>query len=139
MTRGGKRLPIPRSQARTYLDKARQFSLNARDALDGARFDAALLDAVHAGISAGDAITVALGGERSTDPDHLRLADLIEEHAGGGEDARAHAKQLRLLVNKKNLVEYEARRATHADAREGVERADRLVAWAGHVVDEAKT
>lgn len=139
MTRGGKRVPIPRAQARTYLDKARQFALNARDALDGARFDAALLDAVHAGISAGDAVTVVLGGERSTDPDHMRLADLIEEHAGTGEDSRAHAKPLRLLVNKKNLVEYEARRATQADAREGVERADRLVSWAGRVVDKART
>ena len=138
MSRAGKRVSLPASLGRTYLAKAEQFRANARAALGAGLPDAALLDAVHAGISAADAVTVALGGVRSTDPDHARLADLVEETAGTGEETRLHAKQLRLLIGKKNLVEYEARRVQSAEASDGVERADRLVAWATTIVERAK-
>jgi len=132
-----KRASIPRARARIYLAKAVQFSRNANSALEADLADAALLAAVHAAISAADAIAVALGEERSTDADHMRAADLLEEKAGSEHEASGHVRQLRLLVGKKNLVEYEARHATPAEAREGVERAARLVAWAQRIVDRA--
>jgi hypothetical protein len=66
----GKTAQVSRGEARLYLDKAIQFIEQARSGLDADRNDAALLDAIHAGISATDAATVALAGVRSTDPDH---------------------------------------------------------------------
>ncbi len=88
---------------------------------------------MHSGISACDAVTIAVAEVRSADDDHLRAADLLEE-VGKSNQANAHAKQFRLLVSKKNSVEYQARRATAREARDGVERAARLVTWARSIV-----
>jgi hypothetical protein len=130
VAKGGKRVHVPRSDAAKYLAKAHEFITNAQVALDAARADAALLDAVHAGMAACDTVTVTVAEVRSSDSEHLRAADLLEELGRASDDADAHARQLRLLVSKKNLVEYEARRITLREARDGVERATRLVAWA---------
>jgi HEPN domain-containing protein len=121
-----------------YLDKAVQFIEQARAGLDADRNDAALLDAIHAAISGTDAVTIALAGLRSTDPDHQRAADLLEEVAGSAKENRERARQLRALLARKNTVEYESRKARVKDARDGVERAGRIVDWAKDVLAKAR-
>ena len=138
MPRRARTVPVARSEARKYLGKAEQFLIEAQAALDGERHDAALLNAIHAAISAADAVSVALGGRRSTDPDHQRAVTLLEEIAGGSEGIGARVRQLRVLLARKNAVEYESRRATMKDAGDSVERADRIVGWARRTVVEAR-
>src|SRR5712664_2263266 len=121
----GKTTQARRGEAKLYLDKAVQFIEQARAGLDAGRNDAALLDAIHAAISATDAATVALAGVRSTDPDHRRAADLLEEVAGSAPEGRERARQLRALLTRKNTVEYESRKASVRDARDGVEKSGR--------------
>jgi HEPN domain-containing protein len=133
-----KRVEIPRANANIYLGMAQQFVHAARRELDAGHADASLLAAVHAAISAADAITVASAGERSTDSDHMRLVDRLQEHLGSSAEVRARARQLGALLGKKNLVEYEARRATLDEARDGLARALRLVEWSGEVVKSAR-
>lgn len=127
-----------RSQAALYLGKAQEFGSEARAALESGRYDAAMLSAVHAAISGGDAVAVAFAGVRSADPDHQRAVDLLSDVARGSTDIAARAKQLRALLQKKNLVEYESRRATAKEAADAVERAERLVRWATTTVTRAK-
>lgn len=91
-----------------------------------------------AAVSAADAATVALAGERSADADHLRAADLLEHVARAADDARTKAGQLRALIKKRNVVEYEARRATAKEARDAVERADRIIEWVRTIVQAAR-
>lgn len=134
----GKTAQVRRGEARLYLDKAIQFIEQARAGLDADRYDAALLDAIHAAISGTDATTIALAGVRSTDPDHQRAADLLEEVAASAPDARQRARQLRALLARKNTVEYESRKASVKDARDGVERAGRIVEWASEVLHQAR-
>jgi HEPN domain-containing protein len=134
----GKTLQVRRGEARLYLDKAIQFIDQARSGLDAGRNDAALLNAIHAAISGTDATTIALAGVRSTDPDHQRAADLLEEVAGSAPDGRERARQLRTLLARKNAVEYESRKASARDARDGVERAGRIVDWAKEVLAKAR-
>lgn len=134
----GKTAQVSRGEARLYLDKAIQFIEQARSGLDADRNDAALLDAIHAGISATDAATVALAGVRSTDPDHQRAADLLEEIAASAQEGRERVRQLRALLARKNTVEYESRKATGKDAHDGVARAGRIVDWAKEVIDKAR-
>jgi len=134
----GKTSQLRRSDARLYLDKAVQFIEQARSGLDADRNDAALLDAIHAGISGTDAATIALAGVRSTDPDHQRAADLLEEVAASTPEGRERARQLRALLARKNTVEYESRKASAKDARDGVERADRIVDWAKSLLMKAR-
>ena len=134
----GKTAQVRRGEARLYLEKAVQFIEQARSGLDADRNDAALLDAIHAAISATDAATIALAGIRSTDPDHQRAGDLLDEVAAADPEGRQRARQLRALLARKNAVEYESRKASAKDARDGVERADRIVDWAKDVLAKAR-
>ncbi|MFA5891064.1 MAG: hypothetical protein WDA27_08970 [Actinomycetota bacterium] len=138
MPRGRKITAVARSEAHLYLGKAEQFLDEGHAAVAAARNDAAMLSAVHAAISASDAATVALSGLRSADSDHVRAADLLEEVAADSEAVRVRARQLRTLLAKKNVVEYESRRASAKEAAESVIRASKLVDWAREVVARAK-
>jgi HEPN domain-containing protein len=138
MTRGPKTAEVSRSESTLYLRKAGQFAGAAQDALLASRHDAALLNAVHAAISSGDAITAALAGRRSADPDHQRAVDLLEQVVGRGTEQQAHLQQIRMLIAKKNEAEYESRGATPREADEAVKRANRVLAWAKRLVADAK-
>ncbi len=131
-------METPRAEARLYLAKAKQFSTEATAAVKGARSDAAMLNAVHAAISATDAVCVALAGRRSADPDHQRAADLLQEIGGKSKDVTNSVKQVRMLLAKKNVVEYESRQASSREATEAVKRASRFVDWASQTVENAR-
>jgi len=133
----GKRVGVDRRQAGAFLAKATEFLEAANASALAGRRDAAMLDAIHASISAADAVACALAGVRSTDPDHSRAAELLEEIGPKGEVA-SHARQLRQLLAKKNAVEYEARPARAAEVNDSLKRAERFVKWARGVVAAAK-
>ena len=120
------------------LAKAREFLTTAQAACKQDHHDASLLNAVHAAIAASDAVCVALLGRRSSDPDHQRAADLLEDVEELEPGARIRARQLRTLIAKKSFVAYEARRATAAEARDGLERATRFVEWTDAALLRAK-
>jgi hypothetical protein len=105
--------------------------------MKGSRNDAAMLNAVHAAIIATDAVCVALAGRRSADPDHQRAADLLQEIGGKSVDVTNSVKQVRMLLAKKNVVEYESRQASAKEASEAVNRAYRFVEWASQTVEDA--
>ncbi len=138
MTGGGKTVAVAKAEAKLYLGKAEEFLAEATVALAGDRRDAAMLNAIHAAISATDAVTAALAGRRSADPDHQRTVDLLQQVAAGSDEVGTRVRQLRTLLAKKNAVEYESRKATPREARDSVERADRVVGWAREVVQRAK-
>lgn len=123
---------VPRREARHYLAKAEEFLAGAKDALSNNQYDTAVLAAVHSGISAVDAVCVQFGGKRSADPNHARAADLLVEL--GGSAPSASAAQFRMLLAKKNAVEYEARRSNAREAEEAVKRADRLITWTNRML-----
>jgi HEPN domain-containing protein len=138
MPKRSKTVDVPRREAQRYVEKAVEFVEQARDASSSSRHDAAVLNAIHAAISAADAVTVALSGRRSSDPDHQRVADLLEDVAANSSEIRSRTRQLRTLLAKKNVVEYESRRATAREAADAVTRAERLVAWSEDLVRRAK-
>jgi hypothetical protein len=127
-----------RAEAAHHVAKASQFLEVARLAVDDQLYDAGMLNAIHAGISAADAVTVALAGERSADPDHLRAVTLLEQVAGTSDPVRMRARQLRMLIEMKNAVEYESRRASAVEASQAAERAERIVTWARDAVENGR-
>jgi HEPN domain-containing protein len=133
-----KTVEAPRSEAPLYIAKAVQFVEEASAAIESSRNDAAMLNAVHAAITAADAICVAIAGRRSADPDHQRAADLLQEIGGGSQGISGHVRQLRMLLAKKNVVEYESRQAKAKEASEAVQRAERFVDWAKQIVEAAR-
>lgn len=129
---------VAKIKARSYLGKAHEFLETSAAARDEEQHDAALLLAIHAGLSACDAVTVGLAGVRSIAPDHLRAADLLEAVARESDDVRQRAAQLRGLLKLKNLVEYEGRRVSGREAETGTKRAERLVDWAAALLEKAR-
>jgi hypothetical protein len=122
------------AQARNYADKADQHLGLARQALAGERWDSAVLLSVHAAINAADAACVKQAGVRSTGESHVEAVRLLTQLFPGDAAARKAGNQLSALVDKKNTVEYEARRSTVAEAQTAMERAERVVRWAQEVI-----
>ena len=124
-------------EAHKYLAKAEQFCASAGTELVAGHYDSGVLLAVHAGISAADAFCVGLGRRRSSDPDHMRAADLVESVGSNTQPARERASTLRALINVKNRVEYESKRAGRDDADNAIKRCARLVSWAKEEISRA--
>jgi hypothetical protein len=97
------------------------------------RWNAAGRTAVHAGICAGDAALIASAGIRSTSPDHGVLVKLLDDQVP--EFTGGQRRQLGGLLKMKNVVAYEQRPLTEAEARQLVDHARRLTAWAIGVVE----
>lgn len=132
----GKVVEVSRRTATLHFQKGSEFLQQAKAALASEAYDAALLNAIHAVITAADAVCVAYAGRRSADPDHQRAGDLLVEVIGT--PARSQVGQLRALVTKKNQVEYESRRTSAKEGREGVKKAARFVEWAEEMVRKTK-
>ena len=121
--------PVSRTAAVNYLGKAQQFSRAMLDSLEKGDWDAAGLNAVHCAISANDAVLVLSRGIRSASARHDDSVTLLESmvEAPGVKTA---VSQLKRLVAKKNMIEYEERMFRETEARDAVKNASRFLAWA---------
>jgi hypothetical protein len=122
---------VTAAQARTYLGKAEEFLAAARESLDAGYSMAATSLAVHAGISASDAICGARTGQRPAGGEHGQAVSLLNRAGREGTDA---ARILTRLMPLKNRAEYDPDDVPKAMARRAVEQADRIVGIARHVV-----
>jgi hypothetical protein len=120
--------PATRADSKTYIGKAREFLAEMEVGFAAGRWDAAGLAAIHAGISAADAVLAYEAGVRSAGRDHQSSVDLLIEVVGP--PAARPSKHLKRLVDKKNLVEYEQRRLIESESRDLVVHARRFVDWA---------
>jgi HEPN domain len=120
---------VSRSAAANYLAKAQQFSRAMVDSLEKGDWDAAGLGAVHCAISANDAVLVMAKGVRSVSSRHEDSVAVLESlvTAPGVKNATS---QLKRLVAKKNVIEYEERLFRESEAREAVKNASRFLKWA---------
>ncbi len=111
--------------AGNYLKKAREFEASMETALEERHWNAAALSAVHAAISAGDALLAAFVGIRPAEQDHRQIVTLLADHLGrDGEQAARHVQR---VIGLKNLVEYEERLVKEADAAQMAEHVRRLL------------
>ena len=118
--------PAGMTDARSYLDKAQEFLRAAQHSLELSNRTAAVGNAVHAGIAAGDALSAARTrtvwrGEHAQAAGHLEAA---------GDEGRQAARQLRRLLPMKTRAEYDPAPMRPADARTAVQAAERMVALA---------
>ena len=115
------------NHARSYLQKAQEYLDSARDNLDLERATPAAGDAIHAGISAKDAIVTALTGATSKVKDHAKAAKELRQGLGAHSDTATAEKALRELISMKGDVEYGTTLITLAKAKPLVRRAEFLV------------
>jgi hypothetical protein len=116
---------VSRAQVRGYAAKAEEYLEAAEASLADGRHIAATSLAVHAGISAGDAICGARTGRRSADQDHARSVALLGE---AGPDGKAAARQLGRLLPLKTRAEYEPDEVPKSVATKAVRAATQIAA-----------
>lgn len=119
---------VDAAKRRVYLQRADELMDSVTDAEARSHALAAGVAAVQAAIAVADAVTVARLGLRSIGPDHEAAVGLLGRCRAKG--AEEHAKQLKRVLAVKNLLEYDDRLPTEHEARDVVERAKRLYAWA---------
>ena len=129
MSKKHRTVAVTREQARTNLDKAVEFLTSAKEAMKNGQVNSAGLLAIHASISAADAILGYQAGYRSSSLDHRVAAGLIKDIGSGKEGWNKQGNRLNRILGKKNLVEYEARDITRTEALYLVEQTERFVDW----------
>lgn len=127
MTKKRKTKVVAKSEYRNFLAKAREFGSMMELAIAEGKWNAAGLQAVHAVISASDAVIVYYGGVRSSELDHREVVGLLHDIIG--ESAAVAGRHVSRVIAKKNLVEYEGRSIPQKDAREMAEHAQRFFEW----------
>ncbi|MEK7849354.1 MAG: hypothetical protein AAB213_00825 [Candidatus Omnitrophota bacterium] len=121
-----------RVRAADYLKKASDNYEQMLVAFNALNWNAAATLAVQCAISSADAICVHEKGMRSISQDHLDVCDLV---AGLPlEGAQEKSRQLRKIIARKNLVQYECRSVHKADAGEMVKATTRVYQWAREIV-----
>jgi hypothetical protein len=83
----GRTRRVTQQQVRSYLGKAEEFLAAARGSLTAGHTPAAMSLAVHAAISAGDAICGGRTGTRAAGTDHAQAAVLLGRPGREGTDA----------------------------------------------------
>ena len=124
----------PRGDARAALAKCHEFTVTAQGALGAGNWNAAGLNAIHAGIAAADAALIASAGLRSASQDHGAVITLLDQQVP--EFAATQRRQLGGLLKMKNQVAYEQRLLTEVEARQLVDQAARLARWVTGVVTD---
>lgn len=119
---------------KNYLIKAEQFNETARDAFQKGNWNAVGLNAVHAAISANDAITVYFKKLRSVSDKHSDAVNLLLEVLPKNKEAKNFSKHLMWLINRKNLIEYESRLFYRKEAAEALKHAERFLNWASRML-----
>jgi hypothetical protein len=122
------------NHARAFLGKAEEYLASAEDNLVAERHTAAAGDAIHAGISAKDAIVTALTGASRNAKDHAAAAKELRTALGTRADAPAAEKALRELISAKGDVEYGTALVPATKAEPLVRRAQFLVELAVRIV-----
>lgn len=122
------------NHAKAFLRKAEEYLASAEDNLVAERPTAAAGDAIHAGISAKDAIVTALTGATRKAKDHATSAKELKTALGKRAESPAAEKALRELISAKSDVEYGTALLTDNKAEPLVRRAQFLVEIATRIV-----
>lgn len=128
MTKTIKTASVHKSDYSNYLKKAAEFHDAMQDSLSKGKWNAVGLNAIHAGISAADALLVFSHGIRSTSPKHDDIIKLITSLISH-KDVEPHVSHLRNLIYMKNIVEYEVRLISRDEALALSKHATRFLEW----------
>jgi len=118
-----------KSSHKRYLVKAKEFLLAAQDSRARENWNAVGLNAVHAAISASDAITIYQIGKRCISEKHNDAVKLFLFAFPNDSEARKQSNHLSRLIAKKNIVEYESRLFQQREAIESLKHSERFLNW----------
>ncbi len=120
---------VSRERHSTYLKKAKEFLRASESSMKIGDWNAVGLNAVHAAISAADALLVYYGGVRSTSNSHHDVAGLLRQHIKD-DQLGSKIQTLSKVLGYKNLAAYEDREVLEAEGRDAEKLARRFLEWA---------
>jgi len=120
---------VDKSVFKNYLRKAEECFETASECLRNGWLNAAVINAVHCGISACDALTVFMLGVRHAGDRHEDAISLFQTVGLPRDVLLVKSRQLSRLLEIKNTAEYEERLMDENDARETVRDAERFLGW----------
>lgn len=119
---------IDKARASAYWTKAQDFHRTSERAAEAGDWNGAALAAIHAVISAGDALTAFHLQVRSKDPDHEEVTKLLSGLPLP--EAREKANLVLEVLDQKNVVAYEARPLNPKSVAALIKKATRFLRWA---------
>lgn len=120
---------MPKAKFRNYLRKFEEFERAASGAAARGDWDAAVANAVHAGIGLTDALAVFYLGKRSAAQDHAQSVSLLDELGLDRKEVGRASSHLTDLLRVKNLAEYEERLLGPKDSEQALNHLRRLREW----------
>lgn len=123
-----------RNHAKAFLTRAEEYFGSAEDNVIAGRNTPAAGDAIHAGISAKDAMVTTLTGATNKGKDHSTAPKELRTALAKRDAAATAERALRELISAKGEVEYGTALITAAKAESLVRRARTLVELAVEIV-----
>ncbi len=123
-----------KTAAGDYLKKAADNYDQMLKAFHADNWNAAATLALQCAISSADAICVNEKGIRSVSQNHLDVCELVAKLPING--AAEKAKQLRKIIARKNVIQYECRSVNRADADEMVKVTTRVYQWVREMMEK---
>lgn len=113
---------------KNYIQKALECLESSRTAFAKSHWNSCVINAVHAGISAADALTVFFLGKRCAGERHAEVIALLKQ-LDFPQELQKKFQQLSALLDIKDLAEYEEKLVSQQDAEAAVKNAERFLAW----------
>lgn len=135
MVRGLATKPTKVGSDKIYIAKAREFLEGAMVLAEKESWNSCAVLAVHAVISACDAVCAKFMQLRHGGADHMQAIELLNSLPIEGAEIESKLKQARRVLSLKNAAEYEDRLIKQNDAQEMLRDAERLVGWAKNKVE----
>lgn len=124
------RKSVERAKWRDFAQVADSFYKGAELAKDFEYWNAAGLLIIHSAIALTDALTVKVGGVKSSGEDHLAAVDLLREIVSLDARGNEAAKHLVRMIDQKNLVSYSGDVYTRAEVDTLWKHLERYRPWA---------
>lgn len=128
------RKSVARSRSGDYVKVAENFYEGGRLAREFEYWNAAGVLAIHAAIAYADAITIKVGGVKSSGDDHMAAIDLLRQVVALDEAGHRAAKHLARMIEQKNLVSYSGEIYARQDVEELWRHLERFRGWASLMI-----
>jgi len=118
---------VDRSKYRNFLLKSEEFLSTANDVFKRARYNASVLNAVHAIISAADALSVFVKGLRYAGTRHEEAVELFSGIFSGEPEHEKNVSRFGAILSIKNRAEYLEVLLSSKDASDALRDATRFL------------
>jgi uncharacterized protein (UPF0332 family) len=120
---------VDRSKYKNYLSKSEEFLDTSKDAFERARYNASVLNSVHAIISAADALLVFVKGFRYAGTRHEEAVELFSTIFPGVPEHEKNVSRFGTILSIKNKAEYLEVILNSKDAIDALRDATRFLSY----------